>query len=158
MDSTTTAALDLMVMAQQIQALAANVQELKKQNENLKRRVHSKGTNTSQSQRNHNDNDNEGHSPRNSRREISKHTAQLTHGNIQMMKNMRKELDEVKNTMMGKTTINLDCMIKRIDSPFTASILECPLPPKICLPQLEVYDGTKDPLDHIGAFRTILNL
>ena len=74
------------------------------------------------------------------------------------MKNMRKELDEVKNTMKGKTTINLDSMIKRTDSPFTANVLECPLSPKFCLPQLEVYDGTKDPLDHIGAFKTILNI
>ena len=75
-----------------------------------------------------------------------------------MMKNMRKELDEVKNTMKGKTTVNLDGMIKRTNSPFTSSILECPLPPKFRSPQLEVYDSTKDPLDHIGAFKTILNL
>ena len=74
-----------------------------------------------------------------------------------MMKNMRKELDEIKNAMKGKTAINLDGMIKRTDSPFTASILECPLPPKFPLPQLEVYDGTKDPLDHIRAFKKILN-
>ena len=40
-----------------------------------------------------------------------------------MMKNMRKELDEVKNAIKGKTTINLDGMIKRIDLPFTASVL-----------------------------------
>ena len=75
-----------------------------------------------------------------------------------MMKNIRKELDEVKNPMKGKTSINLDGMIKRIDSPFTASVLECPLPPKFHLPQLEVYYGTKDLLDHIGAFKTILSL
>ena len=74
MDSTTTASPDP-VVAQQIQALTTNVQELKKQNEDLKRRVHSKGTNTSQSWRNRNDNDNETHSPRNSRRKTSKHTA-----------------------------------------------------------------------------------
>ena len=61
------------------------------------------------------------------------------------MKNMRKELDEVKNTMKGKATINLDSMIKRTDSPFTANVLECPLSPKFCLPQLEVYDGTRIP-------------
>ena len=75
-----------------------------------------------------------------------------------MMKKMRKELDEVQNTMKGKTVINLDGLIKRTDLPFTASVLEYPLPPKFCLPQLEVYNGTKDPLDHIGAFKTILNL
>ena len=60
--------------------------------------------------------------------------------------------------MNGKTVVNLDGMIKRIDSPFTTRILECPLPPKFCLPQLEVYDGMKDPLDYIGAFKTILSL
>ena len=74
------------------------------------------------------------------------------------MKNMRKELDEVKNAMRGKTTINLDGMIKRTDSPFTTSVLECPLPPKFRLPQLEVYDCSKDPLDYIRAFKTILSL
>ena len=75
-----------------------------------------------------------------------------------MMKNMRKELNEVKNAMKGKTTMNLDGMIGRTDSPFTTSVLEYPLPPKFRLPQLEVYDGTKDPLDHIEAFKTILSL
>ena len=75
-----------------------------------------------------------------------------------MMKNMMKELDEVKNAMKGKTTINLDGMIKRTYSPFTASVLECSLPPKFHLPWLEVYDGTKDPLDHIGAIKRIPRL
>nr|XP_023927981.1 uncharacterized protein LOC112039343 [Quercus suber] len=54
--------------------------------------------------------------------------------------------------------MNLDGMLKRTDSPFTPSVLECPLPPKFRLPQLEFYDDIKDPLDHIGAFKTILNL
>ncbi|XP_075650217.1 uncharacterized protein LOC142620791 [Castanea sativa] len=60
--------------------------------------------------------------------------------------------------MKGKTAVNLDGMIKRTDSPFTTSVLEFPFPPNFRLPQLEVYDGTKDPLDHIGSFKTILNL
>ena len=64
----------------------------------------------------------------------------------------------MKNAMKGKTTMNLDGMLKRTDSPFTASVLECPLPPKFRLSQLEFYDETKEPLDHIGAFKTILNL
>ena len=111
-----------------------------------------------QSQHNHNDNDDEAHGPENSRRDTSEHTMSSTCDSDQMMKNMRNELDEVKNAMKGKTTMNLDGMIKRTDSPFTASVLECPLPPKFRLLQLEVYDGIKDPMDHIEAFKTILSL
>ena len=80
------------------------------------------------------------------------------HDNDHMMKSLRREFDEVKNAMKGKMSMNLDGMLKRTDSPFTANVLECPLPPKFCLPQLEFYDGTKDPLNHIEAFKTILNL
>lgn len=107
---------------------------------------------------NRNYNDDKANNPRNSKRETSEHIEQLTHNNDQMMKSMRKELAEMKNCMKGKTTMNLDGMIKRTDSPITPNVLECPLPPKFHLPQLEVHDGTKDPLDHIGSFKTILNL
>ena len=44
------------------------------------------GTNTSQSRCNRNDINDEAHSLGNSKRETSKHTAQSTHGNNQMMK------------------------------------------------------------------------
>ena len=75
-----------------------------------------------------------------------------------MMKSLRRELDEVKNAVKGKTAMNLDGLLQRTYSPFTASVLECPLPSKFHLPRLEFYDGTKDLLDHIKAFKTILNL
>ena len=138
MDSASTTPLDLVVMAQRIQALTANVQELMKQSEELKRKVRPGTMTMSQSRHNRNDNDDEAYSPENNRRDILEHTAQSTRGGDQMMKNMRKELDEVKNTMKGNIAINLDGMIKRIDSPFTASVLECSLPPKYYLLQLEV--------------------
>ena len=146
-------------MAQQIQALTANVQELMKQNEELKRRTHPKGSNTSLHRHSRSKHDEEASSPDNSNeKDASKYTGQSSHGNDHMMKSLRKELDEVKNAMKGKTATNLDGMFKRTDLPFTASALECPLPPKFCLPQLEFYNGTKDPLNHIGDFKTILNL
>ena len=65
------------------------MQELKKQNEDLKRRMRLEGINTSQSRRNCNDNDDETHSLGNTKRENSKHTTQSTYGNVQMMKNMK---------------------------------------------------------------------
>ena len=75
MDSTTTTPPNPVVMTQQIQALTANVQELMKQNEDLKRKVRPEGISTSQSRRNSNDNDNQAHSLGNNRRETCKHIA-----------------------------------------------------------------------------------
>lgn len=88
----------------------------------------------------------------------SKYTGQSSHGNDHMMKSLRREWDEVKNAMKGKTAMNLNGMLKQTDSPFTTSVLECPLPQKFHLSQLEFYDSMKDPLDHIRAFKTIPNL
>ena len=130
-----------------------------KWNEELKRRACPKGSNTSLQRCNRSRHDEEVSSPENSKgKDVSEYTEQSMHGNDHMMKSLRRELDEVKNAMKGKTAMNLDGMLKQIDSPFTTSVLECPLPPKFRLLQLEFYDGTKDPLDHIGAFKTILNL
>ena len=78
------------------------MQELKKQNEDLKQRVHSEGTNTSQSRRNRKDNGNKAHSPRNSKRETSKHTAQLTHGNDQVLKNIEEGVRRSQEFLEGK--------------------------------------------------------
>ena len=52
----------------------------------------------------------------------------------------------------------MDGMIRRMDSQFTTKVLNCPFPPKFRLPQLELYDGSKDPLDHIESFKTLMLL
>ncbi|XP_030970403.1 uncharacterized protein LOC115990750 [Quercus lobata] len=49
-------------------------------------------------------------------------------------------------------------MVRAMDSPFTAAILECPVPSKFRLPQLEPFDGLKDPQDHFNTFKTTLGL
>lgn len=150
---------DPMVMAQQIQALTANVQELMKQSEKLKHWAHPEGSNALHHWCSRNKHNERASSPENSKgKDTIEYTRQSMHDNDHMMKSLQRELDEVKNTMKGKTTMNLDGMLKRTASPFTTNVLECPLPSKFCLPQLEFYDGMKDSLDHIGAFKTILNL
>ena len=45
-----------------------------------------------------------------------------------------------------------------MDSPFTTEVLNRPLPPKFHLPQLESFDGSRDPLDHIESFKTLMLL
>ena len=72
--------------------------------------------------------------------------------------NMRKEMDELNSVMKDKGGENLDVMIRRTDSPFTNEVLNRPLPPKFYLPQLESYDSSKDPLDHIKSFKTLMLL
>lgn len=67
-------------------------------------------------------------------------------------------MDEIENALKGKSSRNLDGMIKRTDSSFTSEVLECPLPSKFRLPQLETYDEHTNPLDHKVSFKTLLNL
>ena len=71
---------------------------------------------------------------------------------------MRKEIDKMKNALKGKSSRNLDGMIKRTDSPFTSEVLECLFPSKSRLPQLETYDRNTDLLEHIESFKTLMNL
>ena len=71
---------------------------------------------------------------------------------------MMKEMDELKSAMKDKGGENLDGMIQRTDSPFTNEVLNRPLPPKFCLPQLNSYDDAKDPLNHIESFKTLMLL
>ena len=74
------------------------------------------------------------------------------------LRNKRKEMDKLKSAMKDKGGENLDAMIRRTDSPFTTEVLNHPLPSKFRLPQLESYDGFKDPLDHIESFKTLMLL
>ena len=67
-------------------------------------------------------------------------------------------MDELKSAMKDKGGENLDGVIHRMDSPFTNEVLNRPLTPKFCLPQLESYDDSKDPLDHIESFKMLMLL
>ena len=58
-----------------------------------------------------------------------------------LLKSMRKEMDELRNEMREKTNKNLDGMVRRIDSPFTIKVLKCPLSPKFHLPKLKSFDN-----------------
>ena len=71
---------------------------------------------------------------------------------------MRKEMDELRNAIKGKTDQSLYRIVKKTDSPFIVAIQECLVPSKFRLPQLEPFDRLKDPLDHLNSFKTTLGL
>ena len=53
---------------------------------------------------------------------------------------------------------NFDELVHRKNSPFTASVTSIVFPSKFCMPQVEAYDESKDPLDHLESFKTLMHL
>ena len=67
-------------------------------------------------------------------------------------------MDFMMNALKGRVSSDLDDLVHRIDSPFTTPVTLFPLPPKFHMPQVESYDGSKDPLDHLESFKTLMHL
>ena len=65
-------------------------------------------------------------------------------------------MDELRNALKEKMDRSVHRMVRATDSPFTTVVLECPVPSKFCLPQLEPFNGLKDPQDHLKTFKTTL--
>ena len=82
----------------------------------------------------------------------------LDEQNSDLLREMRKEMDELRNAIKEKMDRSLDRMIRAIDSSFTMAVLECPVLSKFRLPQPEPFDGLKDPQDHLNTFKTTLGL
>ena len=82
----------------------------------------------------------------------------LNEQNSDLLQEMRKEMDKLRNAIKEKIDRSLNRMVRAIDSPFTTAVLEWPMPSKFRLPQLEPFDGLKDPQDHLNTFKTILGL
>ena len=53
---------------------------------------------------------------------------------------------------------DLDDLVNRTDSLFTTSVNSFPMPQKFRMPQIESYDGVKDPLNHLETFKTLMHL
>ena len=78
--------------------------------------------------------------------------------NSDLLREMRKEMDKLRNAIKEKTDWSVDRMVRATDSSFTTAVLECPVPSKFHLPQLNPFDGLKDPHDHLNTFKTTLGL
>uniref|UniRef100_A0A2N9GJG2 Reverse transcriptase domain-containing protein n=1 Tax=Fagus sylvatica TaxID=28930 RepID=A0A2N9GJG2_FAGSY len=74
------------------------------------------------------------------------------------LREMRKQMGDMKNSLRAKAARNLDNLVHRADSPFIPRIADFPLPSRFKVPLLENFDGTKDPFDYLEAFKTIMQL
>ena len=140
---------DSAVLAQQIQALAATVEELTKQNQEMKLRLQQE-----ENQSKGNPEDEEDSQRRSDRQRPISPNEQ----NSDLLREIRKEMDELRSAIKEKTDWNVNRLVRATDSPFTTTILECPVPSKFRLPQLEPFDWLKDPQDHLNTFKMTLGL
>uniref|UniRef100_A0A2N9G040 RNA-directed DNA polymerase n=1 Tax=Fagus sylvatica TaxID=28930 RepID=A0A2N9G040_FAGSY len=67
-----------------------------------------------------------------------------------------QQMKEMKSQVKAKAAKNLDMLVHRTESPFTKRVDEYPLLAKFKVPQLETFDGFKDPLDYLDSFRTVM--
>ena len=70
----------------------------------------------------------------NHRRSAHRRPATPDEQNSDLLQEVRKEMDELRNALKEKTDRSVDRMVRAIDSPFTTAVLECPVPSKFCLP------------------------
>ena len=108
-------------LAQQIQALAATVEELTRQNQEMKLLLQqeenwSKG----------NPEDERGSQQQGDRQRPVSPDDQ----NSNLLREIRKEMDELRSAIKEKTEQSVDKLVRATDSPFTTAVLECLVPSK----------------------------
>ena len=64
----------------------------------------------------------------------------------------------MKEVVKGRAPDSMDTLVQQIESPFTAEVLHFPLPAKFRMSQIEAFDGTKDPVDHLNTYKNQMEL
>ena len=76
----------------------------------------------------------------------------------QRFRNLQQELSRVKEVVKGRAPDTMDTLVQQTESPFTAEVLHFPLPAKFRMPQVETFDGVKDPIDHLNTYKNQMEL
>ena len=71
----------------------------------------------------------------------------------QSFKSLQQELIRVKEVVRGRAPDTMDTLVQQTESPFTAKVLHFPLPTKFRMPQVEAFDGVRDPVDHLNTYK-----
>ena len=76
----------------------------------------------------------------------------------QRFKSLQQELSRVKEVVRGRTPDTMDTLVQQTESPFTTEVLHFPLPAKFRMPQVEAFDGVRDPVDHLNTYKNQMEL
>ena len=64
----------------------------------------------------------------------------------------------MKEVVKGRAPDSMDTLVQQIESPFTAEVLHFPISAKFRMPQIEAFNGTKDPVDHLNTYKNQMEL
>ena len=64
----------------------------------------------------------------------------------------------MKEVIKGRAPDSIDTLVQQTESPFTAKVLHFPFPAKFRMSQIEAFDGTKDPVDHLNTYKNQMEL
>ena len=64
----------------------------------------------------------------------------------------------MKEAVKGRAPVSMDALVQQTESSFMAGVLHFPLPTKFRMPQIEAFDGTKDPVDHLNTYKNQMEL
>ena len=64
----------------------------------------------------------------------------------------------MKEAVKDRAPVSMDALVQQTESPFMVGVLHFPLPAKFRMPQIEAFDGTKDPVDHLNTYTTRMEL
>ena len=76
----------------------------------------------------------------------------------QRFRSLQQELSRVKEVVKGRAPDTRDTLVQQTESPFTAEVLRYPLPAKFRMPQVETFNGVKDPVDHLNTYKNQMEL
>ena len=64
----------------------------------------------------------------------------------------------MKETVKGRAPVSMDALEQQIESLFTDGVLHFPLLVKFRMPQIETFNGRKDPVDHLNTYKNQMEL
>ena len=76
----------------------------------------------------------------------------------QRFRNLQQELSRVKEVVKGRAPDTMDTLVQQTESPFTTEVLHFPLPTKFRMPQMETFDGVKDPVNHLNTYKNQIEI
>ena len=64
----------------------------------------------------------------------------------------------MKVAVKGRTPVSMDALVQQTESSYNTEVLYFPLPAKFRMPQIETFDGTRDPIDHLNTYKNQMEL